>query len=142
MAAAMQILTGALGTLGFSLFFYSKKQHLIWQTLGGGLSWAVYLLFAQISASEVVCYYMASLVIGIYSEIFARVLKTPAISFLIPGILPLVPGGSLYYTMRHAFLAEWEMFFEKGLSTIGIALAIAMGIITVSAFLRIIDNKR
>lgn len=141
MEVLIQILTGALGTLGFSLFFSSKKQHLFWLTLGGGLAWAVYLLVSQIFASEVVCYYMASLIIGIYSEVFARILKTPTTSLLIPGILPLVPGGSLYYTMRYAFLEEWEMFFDKGLSTLGNALAIAMGIITVSALLKITEHK-
>ena len=142
MQATIQILTGALGTLGFSLFFSCEKQHLFWLTLGGGLSWAVYLIFSQISPSEAVCYYMASLVVGIYSEIFARILKTPAINLLIPGILPLVPGGSLYYTMRYAFSKEWEMFFEKGVTTLGIALAIAMGVITVSAFLKMTEHKK
>ena len=47
MTSFVGILTAFLGTLGFSVVFRSKKQHIIAISLGGALSWAAYLLSAQ-----------------------------------------------------------------------------------------------
>ena len=41
---ALQIFCGALGTLGFALFFFVRPKHLLLATLGGALSWLIYLL--------------------------------------------------------------------------------------------------
>ena len=41
---ALQIFCGALGTLGFALFFFVRPKHLLLVTLGGALSWLIYLL--------------------------------------------------------------------------------------------------
>ena len=35
------------------------------------------------------------------AELLARLLKAPATIFLVIGIIPLVPGGGLYYTMDY-----------------------------------------
>ena len=43
-----------------------------------------------------------AILITIYSEIWARILKTPATTVLMPTVIPLIPGGSLYYAMDAA----------------------------------------
>ncbi|MBQ1965266.1 MAG: threonine/serine exporter family protein, partial [Clostridia bacterium] len=40
---------------------------------------------------------------SVYAGIMARVLKTPATTFITTSLIPLIPGGSLYYTMAYAF---------------------------------------
>ena len=41
---AIQILCGGLGTLAYALFFHVRPRHLLLATLGGALSWLLYLL--------------------------------------------------------------------------------------------------
>ncbi len=137
MRELIEIITAAFGTLGFSLVFGARRSHLLWLTIGGALSWAVYLVAAGLYASEPLRYFIAAAAVSIYSEIFARILKTPTVSILIPSILPLIPGGSLYYTMRYAIAKEWPLFMSNGALTLSIALAIALGIITVSTTVKL-----
>ena len=64
----------------------------------------------------------------------AKVLKTPATLFVIPAIIPLVPGGSLFYTMSCAVHGDLENARLYGTRTGECALAIAAGISIVLAF--------
>lgn len=138
MSELIQIITGMLGTLGFAIVFGSKKEHLPILAIGGGISWAVYVLSAMVLSSEPACYFIAAAAAALYAEIFARILRTPTTGILIPASLPLVPGGALYYTMRFAISGDWQSFFERGGATLAIALAIAMGIITVSTVMKLV----
>ena len=142
MKELLQIITAFLGTLGFTVVFRSKKQHIFQIAFGGALSWIAYLVCNLFVSSESVCYFVASAVVGIYSEIFARILKTPTTNIFAVAVLPLIPGGSLYYTVRYAVNGDWDDFFIKGDSTFKIALAIALGIISVQAVFKIIINLK
>lgn len=46
--------------------------------------------------------FFAAIAVTIYAEIFARIKKTPTSTFLIVPMIPLIPGGVLYYTMSYA----------------------------------------
>lgn len=138
MTEIIQIITAFLGTLGFTVVFRSKKEHILPIAVGGALSWIAYLVCALFVGSEPVCYFVASAVVGIYAEVLARVLKTPAINIFAVAVLPLIPGGALYYTMRYAVNSEWEKFLVQGNTTLMIALAIALGIISVSTIIKLI----
>ncbi len=138
MTEIIQIITAFLGTLGFTVVFRSKKEHILPIALGGAVSWIAYLVCAKFVSSEPACYFVASATVGIYAEILARILKTPAINVFAVAVLPLIPGGALYYTMRYAVNSEWEMFLVQGNTTLMIALAIALGIISVSTVIKLI----
>lgn len=43
-AALIQILMGAIGTLGFSIYFRVSERNVAAATFGGALGWGVYLL--------------------------------------------------------------------------------------------------
>ena len=48
--------------------------------------------------------------------------------FLISGIFPLVPGAGIYYTGYNVFMSDNAQALDKGMETIKIAVAIALGI--------------
>ncbi len=106
----------------------------------GFVSWFVFLLCGFAGSSirgETVRYLIATVVVAILSEIFARIYKTPAVIFLIIGILPLVPGGGIYYTMESLINGDMNAFVFYGLKTVSCAGAIAVGCSFVSSFVRI-----
>ncbi len=128
----LQILTGLIGATGFAILYNIRGKRLAFAALGGGLSWLFYLLLHRLFANEVLCYFLVSTLLAIYAEVMARTLKTPTTTFITTSLIPLVPGGSLYYTMTYAFSGQGEAFLEKGVHTLGLAGALAFGIILVA----------
>ncbi|MEG0091266.1 MAG: threonine/serine exporter family protein [Oscillospiraceae bacterium] len=105
-------------------------------SFGGALAWFVYLLSAPFG-SDIVQNLFAAFAVALFSELMARVFKAPATVFLIIGILPMVPGGGIYYTMEYCVNGNNAMFIEKGLHTFAIAGAIAVGVSLASSIVRI-----
>ena len=123
----IQILTGALGSVGFSLIYRLKTIHIPRAALGGAITWGVYLLGLNFTENIFVASLIAAVVCTLYAEISAKVQKTPATVLLIPSMIPLIPGGALYYTMSNIVSRELETAWYFGRLTIQYALAIALG---------------
>lgn len=127
--ALIQIAMAGVGTLGFSIYFRVSEKNVIASTVGGIIAWGVYLLIFRFSHGLFTANFIAALIVYLYSEIMARVLKAPSNVFFVPGIIPLIPGGSLYYTMSGIMNSEKEMFIQNGVKTIESAFGIALGIV-------------
>lgn len=125
----VQLATALTGSLGFAVLFNARGRNLVWASLGGLLSWGVYLAWGLVYASDPTCYFVAALVLTIYAEIMARVRRTPVTVFLVAGTIPLIPGGSLYHTMSYAVAARWAEALHAALTTLLLAVAIAAGIL-------------
>ena len=80
------------------------------------------------------------MVVGLFSEIMARVYKAPATIFVIVGCFPLVPGKGIYQTMLYLISNNRDMFIDSLLNTVGIALALATALLIVSTFFKVIKN--
>jgi len=131
-----------LATLGFCIVFDIKKpSFLVVASAVGTLGWLVFLLLEGIT-SEVLRYFFATILVSLLSELSARLLKAPATVFLIPGIVPLVPGGGLYYTMTYLLDGDFSGFANKGIQTASYAAAIAAGVSIVTSLVRMILWKR
>lgn len=142
MDAIIQILMGTLGTLGFNILFHIRGRKLVFATLGGTISWAVFLAFAPVLPGEAVRYFLSAAVITLYAEMLARLEKTPTTTFLVPSAVPLIPGSALYYTMNFALNHQWTDFAAKALYTLELAASLALGIIAVTTLLRLIRGIR
>ena len=137
----IQLLAAFVGSLGFALIFGMRRRYLFCSSLGALLGWGVYLLAEFLLESAFLPPLFAAAFAVSYSEIMAKVLKTPATLFVIPAIIPLVPGGSLFYAMSYAVHGDLENARLYGTKTGECALAIAAGISIVLAF-RELRTKR
>ena len=138
----LQILAAAAGTLGFAILFNSRPRRLFLGALGGGLTWVVYLLLADVIGSDFLCVALAAGFGAAYAEIMARVCKAPATVFTILSEIALIPGGSLYITMHHLVGGRQSQALQYGLHTVMVALAIALGIVLVTAFTTSFFSKK
>ena len=136
-----QILAGALGGLGFSIVFGVRKKYMVLIALNAGLSWAVYLAvnalardFAGNMASAMFCSLMAA--------VLARRIKVPTVVLQMPATVPMIPGGSLYYTMLYVFSGDMLNAKLCFLSTIRAIFGMAIGFAVVSVLLRTLAEKR
>ena len=108
----------------------------LYAAIGGAVGWLVYLLFG-FTSNDIFQYFASAIAITVYSEIFARVQKTPATVYLIVALLPLVPGGGIYYTMEYCISGDTENFLQTGLHTMAITGVLALGILLVASAVHI-----
>lgn len=137
----LETIISTLATLGFGIMFNIGKKHLLFASLGGGLSWFVYRILEQNSFSGVLAMFISAVIFSIYSEICARVFKTPVTTFVVCALIPLVPGSSIYYTMYEGVLGHINASMNMLTNTLSSAGALALGILFVSTITKLIFAK-
>lgn len=125
-----------LGCGAFCFIFELRRWwYILSAAISGAVGWFVYLSLSDLT--DVSRYLLATIAVAVLSEIFARLYKTPATVFLIIGIIPLVPGGGIYYTMEALINGDLPLFVRYGMETAASAGAIAVGCSLVSSVARI-----
>lgn len=130
------VLFAFLACGGFAVIYNIHGPGILICAFGGALGWLSYLLSAPILQSDISQTLVAAIVISTYSECMARVRKCPVTGYLLVAIFPLVPGGGIYYTMEHAINGENALFLSSFLHTMGVAGALAVGVLLVSSAVR------
>lgn len=129
-----------VGSLGFALMFGVEKRliphALICAVLSSATYEVLFFFFGNIFISSLV----SSGVVTLFAYAVAYTCKTPATIMTIMGIIPLVPGGKLYYTMLGAVSSDMNAFSSNAKQALIIASGIAIGIITFTALTRAITS--
>ena len=137
-----QSIFALFSSLGFGILFNIKGNKLFYAALGGGISWFVSLYCEALGFNITSSFFISSIIFSIYSEIMARVLKTPVTTLIICALIPLVPGGGMYYTMYEAINGNIMESIELGLNTISSAGSLALGILFVSTLTRLLMSAK
>lgn len=138
----VQLVTAFTSSLAFALLFNVRGKKILPAGLGGLVAWGVYLAVKPYIATDVARYFIASMALTFYGEIFARIMKSPATVFVVCSAIPLFPGGGLYKTMQYAVAGELENFTRQGTYTLLLALAIAAGMLCTMTIVNLISRKR
>ena len=139
-----QIILGFFATVGFSVYFYAPLDAIFSTSLAGGLSWALYYMVLYSLENKIIGTFLGAFLVGVLGEFLAIKMKKPATVFITPGIVSLVPGAGMYYTMLYLVQKDYSQAAITGSETFFIAAAIAIGIIVSTIFsrsLRIIRKK-
>lgn len=139
-----QIILGFFATVGFSVYFYAPLDAIFATSLAGGLSWALYYIVLYSFENKIIGTFLGAFLVGVLGEFLAIKMKKPATVFITPGIVSLVPGAGMYYTMLYLVQKDYSQAVITGSETFFIAAAIAIGIIVSTIFsrsLRIIRKK-
>lgn len=128
-----------IATLCFGVLSNIRGKNLFFASLGGSLCWFVFLYTTNsFHNSSLLCFFIASVFTAAYSEVMARVLKAPVTTFVISGIIPLVPGSGMYETMLKAVQGTLTESLSIGLNTLFIAGTIAVSVFFVTSSARVI----
>ena len=128
-----------LATCGFAIFFNVQPKLLLWTAPIGALGWLVYVLGVFKYENPMIYSFTAAAVISLCSEILARRLKQPAILFVIPGILPLLPGVGLYQTVYSIMFKKYGLAATIGTKSVIVSIGIALGILVVASLSRVFN---
>ena len=129
-----------LGTLGFTLIFNVPLRHIPVASFVGGAGWVVYQIAVSMDCGIAISCFLGACTVGLTSDIASKVCKEATTIFVIPGVLPLVPGAGTYYTMLAAVEGNLELAAEKGVQTLAMAGAIALGLLVMGSIIQIIRN--
>ena len=136
-----RILGAFIAGAAFGLAFQVPLRHAVSSGFTATIGWSVYLLALAAGWNQFGANYAATACVALVSQVLARKKYVPATVFLVPGVIPLVPGGGMYRTV-------WSMFYDP-LSTsaylnetLQMAGAIALGIFTVDTIFRMPHRKK
>lgn len=124
-----------------SVAFQIPKQYFVSAGITAAIGWAAYLIATGIGWNMIWANYAATLCIALTAQLLARKKKVPATMFLIPGIIPIVPGGGMYriiFSMLYETSAEAATNFYNTLLMAG---AIALGIFTIDTLFRLTEKR-
>ncbi len=133
----LPMLIAFVSCIGFCMIFNIRDTNMIIAAVGGALAWAVYLIVDQYGDS-VMANFMGGIFVSLYAEIVARIRRCPSTCILIIGLLPLVPGSGIYYTMKFYVQSQYADFAERGMATLTAAGAIALGVMLVISMVRMV----
>lgn len=132
------LIAAFFGTLGFAIIFKLKGKYLVYISVCGFFNYAIYIIALFFNWSEFWAAAVATVFVAVTAEILARILKTPTVIFTLPGVVPIVPGSALYYSVRYLLLRDFENFAASFKSTCYIALGIVCGTVVVSVIMKFI----
>lgn len=136
----IQVFTALLGSLGFAIIFKMKRRHLAAACIGGGTTWIVYLFCAHFGMDIFFANLIATLFASSYSEVMRKFCKTPRTVFVIPAVVPLIPGSSLYYAMSALVAEHKSLAADYALQTGLVAGAIAFGILLFTVVFHVVHK--
>ena len=137
-----QLIAAFFGTLGFCIAFTMRKKYIAVPAVGGLLCWASYLLFQSLSVGVFVATLLSAIIVGIYGEVFAHVMKVPTTILFIPACVPLIPGGNLYYLALALISSDWNQCIKHLVLLLLYAVGIALGLAIISEFEKMIQNVK
>ena len=127
----IESIISSFATLGFSLFYDSPKRSYKIVMVSGFVAWFVYKYLTMILNNKFIAALFASIAVGII-EIASRKVHMPVTVFVIPGIISLVPGADMYYTMYYTIQQNSKLAFSHARNAMLFAASIALGILVAS----------
>ncbi|HET7628134.1 MAG TPA: threonine/serine exporter family protein [Bacillales bacterium] len=128
-------ITGFIASAGFGFLFNVPRRAVFAGGIAGMTGWVIYdVLLSVVQLNIVVSTAAAAFAIAVLSQLFARVYKMPVIIFSAAGIIPLVPGGVAYNTMRRFVSNDYYAAVELAAQVFLISGAIAFGLVLANVF--------
>ena len=138
----MEIITAfgfaCIATMAFAVLFQAPKKIVLIDGVIGAIGWVVFIyLRHELGYTSFVSNFCATISLALASELSSRIFKQPVTVFVIPGIVPLVPGLGIYQGMFAIINNE----YNNGTSMTD-SVAIAIGVMLVSSLFRVLKVRR
>ena len=121
-----------LGTIGYAILYNVPKRFFFGCGFTVAAGWLAYLFSSErLMTSAATASFLGAFVVVMIARMLTVRLKCPITIFLISGILPLVPGAGIYYTVYYLVTNQLSMASSSGMEAIKVAFSIVLGIVLV-----------
>ena len=121
------VFSAFLGVFSFAILFHAPRRSYFACALCGAVAWASYLLAESLGLFLATT--LAAIVLTLLSRMLSVAMKMPSTVFIVTGIFPLVPGAGIYHTAYALVSHDMAAFTLRGMQTLALAGAIALGIL-------------
>ena len=129
---------GFMSGVGFTSLINSPRRSVIAASLISGIGWLLYNLGVDAGYGKVTAAFLATIAIEVSSDLTSRILKDAATVYVIPAILPLVPGAGMYYAMLAFVEKDYQLAAHTANEVFFIAGAIALSLLVTGSFMKMI----
>jgi uncharacterized membrane protein YjjB (DUF3815 family) len=133
---AIKIIVCTIGTIAFAITMNCPKLTLKYITIGGFITASIDNILAPVTNDFLSCL-VAMIILTLYCEIIARIIKEPTTITLVPSTIPLLPGSSIYYTMLHCISGDKSQIIFYATKTLFAGLGIALGTVISTTAIKI-----
>ena len=123
-------------TLGLVLMYNLETRSACFAVIGAMIACSIFEFYVYYNGNVFVGALISALAVASFADIMAHVLKTPTTILLIPGIVPMVPGGLLFNTMLSILEGNSAESREYGTRALLVALGLTVGIISATFIFR------
>jgi uncharacterized membrane protein YjjP (DUF1212 family) len=131
-------LFGFIMTIGFCLQLNAPKRQMVTASLIGGVGMLTLMGGPAIGFGTLLTGFLGTCLIAVLAEIASRAGRDATTTFIIPGIIPFVPGLGLFESMSAVLTDNISQGLDKGASTLIAAGSIAIALIVVATGARLI----
>ncbi|MBO3747900.1 threonine/serine exporter family protein [Streptosporangiaceae bacterium NEAU-GS5] len=125
----VQRLVGAVGvSVTFAVAAMTPPRHLVATALGGGVTWAAYVVLATHRLPMIMATAIAAALIGLLATLYGRRLLVPSLVVIVPAIGPLLPGTALYRALLEITYEDLNTGLAMLVQAASIALALGAGV--------------
>ncbi len=134
----IQVISVTIGSIGLAGIYQIRGRKVIYSGIGAFLTWTTYLLVRQFGGSYLKGILIASVFVGMYAFIMARINKVPSTLFLTASVFPLMPGADFYYMMYGCVKQNMDLAVTHMILLMETCLMIVFGFLIVDIVSRVI----
>ena len=120
----VQLFAAALAAGAFAVSSHAPRRTLLPAAAAGALGWGVFLALDRLQLSPTLASASAAVVIGLGSYAVARRQRVPVVVYVAAGIIPLLPGLTIYRGLRR--LTEGDTL--GGVTLLGTAVTVGLAL--------------
>lgn len=130
-------------TAAFGILFQAPRKSLPISGVIGAVGWVVYCYIRKdLAYDSFYAMFFATVALSLLSELAARIFKQPVTIFVIPGIIPIVPGLGMYRGMAAIIENNYDTGMNILITTGMDASAIALGMMLMTSVFRVIKISK
>lgn len=118
-------------SVGFAIIFNAPRKELVSCGATGALGWIVYYYVMKATENSTTASFFGAIAVSAATRFLSYSRQAPSTLFLIPGIIPLVPGYLIYNLMLSFLEKDPYKSYASGVGTLQISAAIAIGIVII-----------
>jgi uncharacterized membrane protein YjjP (DUF1212 family) len=123
----VQVIAAGVAACLYATAAYVPRRSLAYSGLVGAGGWAIFLALRNAGMSLVPATAVAAVLIGAVGTVLARRQRTHAFLYVVPGMMPLVPGLTIYQGMLYLFTGS-NAAVGTLLRALALGLTIAAGV--------------
>lgn len=143
----LQALFSFIATACFGVIFNAPTKVIPYCGFVGAVCWSIYYILTNWEHIDTIqATFLSAFIVAVIAHLLARTRRLPVIVFSVSGIIPLVPGGTAYNTMRNMVQQDYITGLQNAMLVFMISGAIAMGLVfaevIMQLFARAMHNGR